>query len=134
MATIAETSGSLTREKYTGISGRTTGSPPGRGRSHRESVQSKFARKKREVAKGFVVKRITEAFEKSEDPERKQGASRRPQFAAGIPLVYDPRFLDILRTDTPLLYEIAIVGWQGPYFKGNEHCQPRPPDLDPERD
>lgn len=93
-------------------------SPSGEG-GVTESVQKKFARKEnREAAKGFVVKRITEAFEKSETPERSKGAVTSSTVAAGIPLVYDPEILDILRTDTPLLYEIAIVGWQGPYFKG----------------
>ena len=119
MATIAETLG-LTNpgEVYQHFWKNHGFSPSGEG-GVTESVQSKFARKEnREVAKGFVVKRITEAFEKSETPERSKGAVTSSTVAAGIPLVYDPEILDILRTDTPLLYEIAIVGWPGPYFKG----------------
>src|SRR5690554_339210 len=119
MATIAETLGFTDPgEVYRHFWKNHGFSPSGEG-GVTESVQSKFARKEnREAAKGFVVKRITEAFEKSETPERSKGAVTSSTVAAGIPLVYDPEILDILRTDTPLLYEIAIVGWQGPYFKG----------------
>ena len=119
MATIAETLGFTDPgEVYRHFWKNHGFSPSGEG-GVTESVQSKFARKEnREAAKGFVVKRITEAFEKSETPERSKGAVTSSTVAAGIPLVYDPEILDILRTDTPLLYEIAIVGWPGPYFKG----------------
>ncbi len=119
MATIAETLGFTDPgEVYRHFWKNHGFSPSGEG-GVTESVQSKFARKEnREAAKGFVVKRITEAFEKSETPERSKGAVTSSTVAAGIPLVYDPEILDILRTDTPLLYEIAIVGWQGPHFKG----------------
>jgi hypothetical protein len=83
-----------------------------------ESVQSRYADpKQREAAKGLVAKRIKDIFETA-SPDRSKALVTSTTVAAGVPLVYDPEFLDILRADAPILSQLSIVGWAGPTYKG----------------
>jgi hypothetical protein len=90
-----------------------------------ESVQRKLARpENREKMKGFVARKIGGHLNGEDDRQKATGrmqtkaAITSSTVAAAVPLVYDPEILDILRTDAPILYEIAIVGWPGTYYRG----------------
>ena len=90
-----------------------------------ESVQRKLSRPgNREKMKGFVARKIGGHLNGEDDRQKATGrmqtkdAITSSTVAAAVPLVYDPEILDILRTDAPILYEIAIVGWPGTHYKG----------------
>lgn len=90
-----------------------------------ESVQRKLSRpENREKMKGFVARKIGGYLNGEDDRQKANGrmqtkdAITSSTVTAAVPLVYDPEILDILRTDAPVMYEIAIVGWPGTHYKG----------------